>query len=96
MPLDLGTTSATFHLGGTPIFVNGFRRLWGLGCCLTWREPGCDSFATALFGRLVLARIVQLKLRHEALADGVSVDPAKERCHLASVQSSAAIPLPVC
>lgn len=71
MPLDSGQRSAVFHLAG-PIFVTDEfpSSFWGLGCWLTWRGPGCDSFATALSGSLVLARIVQLKLRHEPWPTG--------------------------
>lgn len=73
----IGTTSAAFHLRG-PIFVTELRRLWGLGCWVTWRDPGCDSFATALFGCLVLARIVQLKLRHEPWPTGSRLTRQKD------------------
>lgn len=73
----IGTTSAAFHLRG-PIFVTELRRLWGLGCWVTWREPGCDSFATALSGCLVLARIVQLKLRHEPWPTGSRLTRQKD------------------
>lgn len=74
MPLDLVQHRLRFHLTA-PIFVAGFRRLWGLGCWLTWREPGCDSFATALSGS---RQNCSIKVTTRALANGVSVDPAKK------------------
>lgn len=79
MPLDWGQhqlRSTSRHL-----FLSlDFAVFGGLGCWLTWREPGCDSFATALSGS---RQNCSIKVTTRALANGVSVDPAKnERCNL--------------
>ena len=49
MPLDLGQRRLRSISRNLFLSLNlaVFR---GLGCWLTWREPGCDSFATVLFG----------------------------------------------
>lgn len=89
MPLDLGQhqlRSTSRHL-----FLSlDFAVFGGLGCWLTWREPGCDSFATALSGS---RQNCSIKVTTRALANGVSVDPAKKRTlQPASVQTQRPTP----